>query len=612
MSADSFGVLRAAERARQGPAVGARLLGGLVELGVAGLAALPFVAPLALPLLLLLGLPPAPVLLATALVWAWWGGFWVDQLRLRGRPAPPRPRLARPPGSVIIIGAGPAGLAALKECLEQGLSAICLEQHPGIGGVFRFDEGTESGVWDSVRFTSSAAVTAFSALAPEEPLVHHTHDQYLRYLERYVRAFSLGPHLRLGHKVVGVRALPEGGWALEVEAEGHRSELRADRLAVCTGLHQRPQTPELPGFTGELLHVARYKHAEAYAGKRVAVVGMGESAVDIALDLVGVAAEVSLSARRGSFVIPRINPLTGLPNDLDTNRLRYATPQGLRDAYARLRRWTCAMTGEHGPASAARAALLEASEAGPFSQPSTKSGGFIQAILEGRVTLRREPVSAEGKRVRFADGGEAELDLLLYATGFEPRALTPEGLEALHPGALYLRMFHPEGGDRVAWLGFARPAIGAIPPVAELQARLFALVASGQRALPSPEEMRGAVARANAEHARRFPTRPPPSAIIEWLPYMDSLADAIGCRPEPWRLLRDPRLLWKLMTGPVSALHYRLHGEGAAQDARERALGLPRGHGLGELLTLLGLHVLAWPLSKISGDPRARSGDGVV
>ncbi|MCB9742553.1 MAG: NAD(P)-binding domain-containing protein [Alphaproteobacteria bacterium] len=608
-------MIEAATRAERPPPLPTRLLGRGLELGVLTVALLALAMPL-LPLVMWgLGAPLAAVAAVGAGVALWWGGFWVDQLRLL-RPAPaPAPTPAPPEGRVIILGAGPAGLVTLKECLELGLDAVCLERASSIGGVFRFEEHAEGGSWASVRFTSSAAVTAFSDLPPEGENRHLTRAGYVAYLERYVERFGLRPHLRLEHEVRGLRAHPEGGWEVEVVAGGEPQRLRAARLAICTGANQHPKPialPGLEGFAGEVLHVARYKRPEPFAGRRVVVVGMGESAVDIAAELSEVAAEVTLSARRGAFIIPRVNPLTGAPNDQDTNRARYATPLALRDAYARFKRWTCGLTGAHDARSAARARLLACSGVGPFSQPATKSAGFIEALLEGKLRLRREPIDVQGSTLRFADGAQAEADVLLFAHGFSAHAPGPEPVGEQQPGGLYLKVFHPELGDRAAWIGFARPSIGAIPPTAEMQARWFARVAAGLCTLPPPEEMRAAIALGRAEHARRFPLRPWPDIIVEWLPYMDALAERVGCRPQPWRLLRDPPLAWRVMTGPVCGAHYRLHGPAPSPSARGALLDLPGRHGAAELLTLVGLHLACWPLAWRCPNPRLRSGTGFI
>ena len=146
----------------------------------------------------------------------------------------------------------------------------------------------------------------------------------------------------------------------------------------------------------------------------------------------------------------------------------------------------------------------------------------------------------------FEDGSREDVDCVVLCTGYRPHfpflPFLPHDARN-HPGCFYRRVFHP-AYPTLAFVGFARPAIGAIPPTAELQARWAAAIAAGQCSLPPYEEMIASADRDAEENAREFPCAPQPTVIVHWIPYMDAMAADLGCRPSPWTLLLSPSLFW--------------------------------------------------------------------
>ena len=507
-------------------------------------------------------------------------------------------------GSVIVIGAGPVGLAVLKECLAEGLDVQCFERQDGVGGVYRPNREFSGGCWPTVRLTSSPWVTAYSDFPPDSSSCkHHTTQEYAEYLERYVHHFGLQNHLHFRKTVTAVEPDNDGGWCVTTvdRDTGETVQHHCDRVAICCGLHLNPKPINLPGldtFSGEVRHSATYIGSEGLEGKRIVVVGAGESGVDIANELSHIGGETNLSIREGKFIIPRINPLNGIANDYDTNRIRNASPIGLQNWFITFKRRLCFYTGDHTPESALRYQLLEKSCVGPLSQTVTKSDDFIHRVLEGKLTLRKNVIGFDGDDVIFEDGIRYRAEVVIFAHGYVPSfpfIKYSEGLQARHPGNMYLNMFHPDLGDSLAFCGFARPAIGSIPPTGELQARLFAQVAAGKRVLPEPQVMARDIIRERKENAEIFPTQPQPNTLVRWIPYMDKIASFIGCRPNPLCLLPQPRLLWKLCAGPTTGANYRLHGPGASSTSLETVMKLPRMHQISEIITYIGLQFWTWP-----------------
>ena len=615
---DPFGIRMAAEKAREPKSMTNAAGAKLVNVSLLAIGLTPLVLLVLLPILAVLEIG-RPVTTVLAIVfWIWAIAFAVFQLRLfRTGSNPMLPRKEKPGkrGSVIVIGAGPVGLAVVKECLALGLEVQCFDRKTGVGGIYRYDPEQPGGVWKGARLTSSPWVTAFSDFPPPNASsVQYKHDEYLAYLENYADRFQLTPSIHFSHTVEMVQ--PEGdGWQVTVrdDEKGEVRTVTCDRVAVCSGLNQIPRATTLPGmadFKGEVRHVVNYKGPEGFEGKRVLVVGLGESGTDIAYEMSGIAEKTMLSISKGKFIIPRINPLTGRANDYDTNRVRNAAPLYLKDWVMTFKRSLCGSMKVHTPESAARARLLEVSRIGPNSQVATKSDDFIKPLIEGKLAIRPQVKGFDGHDVLFDDGTREAFDTIILAHGYHPVfpfLKLPEGVMEKHPGHLYLRMFYPDIGDSLAFCGFTRPAIGAIPPTGELQARLFALVAAGKRTLPAMAAMQKSMAIDRMEDKKRFPLLPEAHAIISWIPYMDKIAALVDCRPKPWKLLSSPYMLWKVATGPVNAAHYRLHGTGAVPIAKKTVRSLPTSHKLDELVTMLGLHFWVWPFGFLRSNRRLRS-----
>jgi dimethylaniline monooxygenase (N-oxide forming) len=616
---DPFGLRAAVSGATKRRSWLWRLVARLVDHGLSAMSLVPLVL-IGLAVLSCVWSPGNPVYGVLAFLGLLWGGgFIIDTLRL----IEPRPRPEAPPkantGRVAVIGAGPVGLAVTKECLAAGLEVVCFERQTLVGGVYLSNDTYLGGVWDGVRLTTSPWVTAFSDLPPESNCSRQLdHAEYCAYLERYVSEFSFADRIKLGHVVVRAKLRPDGTWSVRhqsVETQVECDEV-FDHLVVCTGLNLKPKPVAIPGqdmFTGTVSHVASYRDARDYTDQDVVVVGIGESGADIAAELMKVA-RPRLSMRRGKFIIPRINPLNGVANDYDTNRTRYAPPVAVRNSFMTFKRRLCLHTGDITPASAVRARLLELSGVGPMSQTVTKNDAIISGLLDGSLELRRAISHLDGDHVVYEDGFREQVDAVLFAHGYRPSfPFLDLGDQATirHPGQMYLNMVHPDVSERLFFCGFARPAVGAIPPTGELQARYVVQCISGRRSLPSSSDMERDILLQSERLAALYPAQEQPHVVVSWIDYMDRLAGAIGCRPDPRQLLRRPWLGWKVATGPVTGALYRLHGPGASRVAESTVLSLPRMHQIRELVTHIGLYLWTWPVAKFTNDPNWKSANTI-
>jgi dimethylaniline monooxygenase (N-oxide forming) len=222
------------------------------------------------------------------------------------------------------------------------------------------------------------------------------------------------------------------------------------------------------------------------------------------------------------------------------------------------------------------AELLSESGGTLHEQFGTKTDDFVREIAEGRC--RRAPAIErfDGARVVFADGSAFEPDLVLFCTGFETRVPFLDSRVASTPR--FLHTFNPEVGPTLAFIGFLRPSFGAIPPLAELQARWFAQVVSGNVALPDPAAMMESISREARHRARMFrAVRGRLDALVDHMTTCDALAAEIGCAPTAAAVRAESRpFRHRFVAGPFVAAQYRLVGPHAKPAlARRVILDLP-------------------------------------
>eukprot|EP00755_Sulcionema_specki_P011827 Sspe_Gene.8035::Locus_2732_Transcript_1_1_Confidence_1.000_Length_2139::g.8035::m.8035/K00485/FMO; dimethylaniline monooxygenase (N-oxide forming) len=289
-------------------------------------------------------------------------------------------------------------------------------------------------------------------------------------------------------------------------------------------------------------------------------------------------------------------------NDYDSNRLRYSLPKSLHNGTAYLCALLNYICGTMSECSAKRFELLRKSRKGAFSQFATKSDHFIPYLVSGDLTLRPGIKEFNGSSVTFEDGTVFEnIDCMLLCTGYggpAGRMFSYFDQDLLGCGCvskMYKYMFIPHHGSDMVFMGFARPHIGSIPPIAELQARYFAQLVSGTKELPTIKAMEKDIQAACASWERDFGGRL--KTMVNWIPYSDALADAIGCRPPASLWITDPALALKLVTGPFTNFHFRLAGPDACpEETRKVIMSLP-------VRDAEARHALVWIASPCDGVP---------
>ncbi len=383
---------------------------------------------------------------------------------------------------VVVIGAGPAGLATLKALGDRGITAVCFDQGPRPGGLWLLG-GPSSGAYRTLHLNTSKRRTEFAdAPMPDEWPDYPSHEHILRYLTDYANRFDLVRHIHPGHTVEAVRPAPQGGWTVTVRGSVHRSTVDVPAVVVASGHNSVPRWPDpgYPALTTEQLHSHDYRDPSQLAGKRVLVVGGGNSAMDIAVDASQVAARTVLSLRRGVWVVPKY--LFGRPSDTLNGALARRLPWRVRQVISQtMLKLATGPVMRHG---------LPAPAHGFLRDHPTLSDALLSRIGHGEITVRGAIADAADRTVVFADGQREEFDLVVWCTGYtvdlpflEP-ALAGQG----QGPPLYRHVFAIEAPG-LHFVGLMQ-STGAALPVVEAQARLVAAHLSGEYALPSPQAQR--------------------------------------------------------------------------------------------------------------------------
>ena len=305
--------------------------------------------------------------------------------------------------AAVVVGAGPAGLAT-SACLGRaGVEHVLLDRAPQVGASWRAH-------YERLHLHTPKGISALPHLPyPRATPRYPSRDDVIAYLERYASELGLRP--QLGEAVAEIA--PDGdGWSVRTS----RARYRCAHVVMATGLARVPQLPSFAGreaFRGEVLHSAGYRNGEAWRGRRVLVIGIGNSGGEIALDLLEHGAAPALAVRGAVNVIPR--DVLGIPV-LAVGALLRVLPPWLGDLLGRpLIRLGTGNVEALGLRRLPYGALAQVDEHGRV--PLIDSG-TIAAIRAGGIALRPgiERFTADG--VRFADGREEPFDAVVAATGF--------------------------------------------------------------------------------------------------------------------------------------------------------------------------------------------------
>jgi len=405
---------------------------------------------------------------------------------------------------VCVIGAGSSGLAACQALHARGIPFDCFEAGSAVGGNWRYgnDNGMSS-AYRSLRSKSSRQGMQYPAFPmPDSYPTYPRHELIAQYLDEYVDHFGFRGTIKFQTEVISARPALPGGWDVTVGRRG-AATVRTQRysaVVVASGHHWDPRYPDpaIPGaagFGGQVMHSHAYRAPEAFAGRRVLILGVGNSGCDIAAEVSQVAGRTLLAVRRGAHVVPKY--LCGMPTDhLTLLRFGAFAPRWLQRSAVKL---------------LTRAARCHPSRFGLpppdyriLDIPPTVSDNLLSRLAHGYIAVRPAVARFDGNRVLFANGNTEPVDAVIYCTGYK---ISHPFLDASRAGVgegdvgLYRRVVSPKQSG-LFFIGLVQP-IGAIMPIAEMQSHWVADLLDGRALLPPRPVMAREIISYRAVAARR-------------------------------------------------------------------------------------------------------------
>lgn len=425
---------------------------------------------------------------------------------------------------VCIIGAGCSGFTTAKRLQDYSIPFDVFEASDDIGGTWYYDNPNGmSACYKSLHIDTSKYRLAFEDFpVPDDWPDYPHHAQLLRYFHDYVDHFGLRDSITFNTRVERAQRRETGGWDITLSG----GEVRHyDALAVANGHHWAAHIPDYPGtFSGKQFHSHDYRSPFEPAnciGRRVLVVGMGNSAMDIASELSQrpIAEKLFVSARRGVWVLPKY--YNGQP--LDKNPAPAWMPKRVRQWLGeRFIRNLVGRMSDYG---------LPEPQIGPFESHATVSGEFLLRAGSGDITMKPGIERLDGDGVVFTDGSREAIDIIIWATGYDiafPFFDEPSFKADANnrPPPLFKRIMKPDVGD-LFYMGLAQP-LPTLVNFAEQQSKLVAAYLAGEYLPPPEEEMRRVIAADEAYHTGQYYTSRRHTIQLDFDHYVRDLAREIA------------------------------------------------------------------------------------
>lgn len=492
----------------------------------------------------------------------------------------------KPGDAVAIVGGGSIGISAAAECIRAGLIPTVYERESKIGGVWASHAYNSLYTNSSARLMNLSDYPFPSGRAAASGALFPSAREIREYVEANAAAHGVMERIQFMTEVVGVDLIIENKrelWDVSFCTKSDKAHIHIQRFCavlVCSGQFHNPKMPNWPGretYRGHLLHSRDYREPSALKGRRVLIVGVGNSALDIALELNRAGAIVQVAARTGTVAIP-VASSSGTPMDgvLCNRFFQQTLPSFARHLY-----FGYLVRSLN---SAFHAAGMPKVPEGLSPQQVRFSNvkehiEWIRVLKSGEIKFRPGVSELTESDVKFSDGTSAAFDTIICCTGYklafavDPKLIEPVttnysvGDSSIEAMTLFKRILHPEHPS-LGFLGFVT-CFGNEAAVGELQSRwaVSILCARARVGLPSQRLLQKERDLQLADLKRRRPLFP---RYVNYIKYCDELAYDIGCAPPSlsslW--LQDPQLAYALWMKPHVMAAYRLRGPDSWDDAR--------------------------------------------
>jgi cation diffusion facilitator CzcD-associated flavoprotein CzcO len=396
---------------------------------------------------------------------------------------------------VCVIGAGSSGIASCQALQARGIEFDCYEAGSGVGGNWRYlnDNGMSSS-YKSLHINTSREIMEYKSFPMRHDYpTYPNHVQIAEYFDRFVDHFGIRDRIQFKTEVVSVVPAGERQWDVTVRKRGAKRTAthRYAAVLVANGHHWDARWPEpgYPGadtFTGVQTHSHHYKTFDGYEDKRVLVLGIGNSACDIAVETSKVSARTFLAMRRGAHVVPKY--VFGIPTD------HLTTSPVARVGFFPVRRAMLGLIMRAVRGDVTKYGLPKPDHKIASAHP-TISDDLLTRLGHGDITVKPNIDRIDGDNVRFVDGTSEPIDIIVYCTGYKISfPFFDESLIAAHDNeiSLFHRVVDPQHPG-LYFIGLVQP-LGAIMPLAEAQSEWVADLLEGKATLPSEAAMRSEIA----------------------------------------------------------------------------------------------------------------------
>lgn len=411
---------------------------------------------------------------------------------------------------VCVIGAGSSGIVAIKTLKSHGLEVVCYEKGSYIGGNWCFQNNNgQSTTYKSLHINTSKQLMAYSDFPMPEVYPDYPHHSLIyKYFEDYVTHFDCKKNIHFNSTVLSIHKVADNNYEVTTDRFG---TINFDAVVICNGHHWSPRLVNFEGnFTGKSIHSHDYRSYEGFENKKVLIVGIGNSAVDIACELSDVAEKTTISTRSGAYIVPKY--LFGIPTDhISKPPLAYLPIQVQRAALMTSLMLNIGKQDNYGIPTPNRPIL---------SEHPTISQELLTRVGHGKIDIKPNIKKFEEKKVCFTDGSEQEYDIILYCTGYNIKFpfLDKEIIEVVdNKVPLYLKVV-PPAHKGLYFIGLIQP-LGAVMPLAETQSKWVAQLITGECKLPSSFLMKKSIEDDSKEMSKRYIKSDRHTIQVDFFPY---------------------------------------------------------------------------------------------